>query len=614
MPSSTVHRRRRRDRRHPALRWLTPGTASWGLLAAAVVAVTILGVVAFTRYQQAAGVLEPLSTRIYLAIQLFVLESGAVAGNVPWELEVARFAAPLVAAYAVVQAVLVVFREQVDALRLWLARDHVIVVGLGRKGQLLVPELLRRGHDVVAIEADGARTGLATVRALGGLVVVGDARNPDTLERAGVDRAGHLVALCADDSTNAEIVAAAQQQADAHRAGTLHCVAHIREPGLCLLLTGTDVARPGQEPTRADYVNTHAVAAQAVMRAHPPWSDDDPDTEAVVIGTGPTARELLVTLVRAAVRWSGDARRRVTVVGAADLADLGLPAPGPEVEGAVDLRLEPDVDAVPASPSTVYVCMDDDMASTRAALRLHGVLDAASTIVVVLEQASSLADRLTGMSGDPGAPRLAVMGMLDEACQPEVMLRGTTELLARALHRAYLDAAGTDGTRRADDAAMRPWEELADSLRTSNRDQAEHVGTKLAAVGRVLVPLVAWQAVGEPFTDDEVEVMAQLEHDRWVAERRRGGWRSGPRDSSARTTPWLVAWEDLPEDIRDYDRMFVRHLPDLLARVGLQAGHRGVRDRTNHLTGQRATGMLMEPVGPPAAPRGSIGRSRHGIH
>jgi voltage-gated potassium channel Kch len=574
MPSSTALRRRARDRRHPALRWLTPGAASWVLLAVTFIFVTILGTVAFTRYQQAAGALEPLSTRLYLSIQLFILESGAVPGDVPWELEVARFAAPVVAAYAVLQAAIVVFREQVDALHLRLARGHVVVAGLGRKGQLLVPELLRRGHEVVVIEADDSSAGLATVRALGGLVVVGDARSPDTLERAGVDRADHLVALCADDSTNAEIVATAQHRAEGSRGHRLHCVAHIREPGLCLLLTGTDLGRTGQATCHADYVNVHAVAAQAVLRAHPPWTDGVPAGEAVVIGTGPTAREVLITLVRSAVGLTGRASRRLTVTGARDLADLRLPEPGPDVSGAVDLRLEPELDRMPVGAGMVYVCMDDDTAATSTALRLSGVLDAASTIVVVLEQASSLGRRLEGMVGDGDAPRLVTVGMLDEACQPDVMLLGTTELLARVLHRAYLDAAAADGARRDDDPAMRSWDELPDSLQASNRDQADHVGTKLSAVGRVLVPLVAWQAVGEPFTDDEIEVMARLEHDRWVTERRRGGWRAGPRDESARTTPWLIPWEELPDDIREYDRMFVRQLPDLLSRVGLQAGRR----------------------------------------
>ena len=64
--------------------------------------------------------------------------------------------------------------------------------------------------------------------------------------------------------------------------------------------------------------------------------------------------------------------------------------------------------------------------------------------------------------------------------------------------------------------------------------------------------------------------MARLEHERWVAERTREGWRLGSdHDPVAKTTPYLVDWEDLAEAVRDLDRDAVRELPGQLARHGL---------------------------------------------
>jgi hypothetical protein len=59
-----------------------------------------------------------------------------------------------------------------------------------------------------------------------------------------------------------------------------------------------------------------------------------------------------------------------------------------------------------------------------------------------------------------------------------------------------------------------------------------------------------------------------------MAERRKAGWRPGPRDVLGRTTPYLVPWEQLSEEVRDKDRLFIRGLPRLLASVGLQAVQR----------------------------------------
>ena len=221
------------------------------------------------------------------------------------------------------------------------------------------------------------------------------------------------------------------------------------------------------------------------------------------------------------------------------------------------------------------------------ALALHRCAsDHPCRIVVILEQRSGLDRVLERAPCLGGAPSMATFGLLDEACGPDVLLAGTTELLARALHRTYLDAHPHPGTD--EDPARRPWAELDEAFRESNRDQAAHVGVKLTAIGRTIGPLTDWDAAHQPFTDDEVEVMARSEHDRWVAERRRGGWRPGSRDLERRTTPYLVPWEELSEEIRVYDRLFVRRLPQLLASVGLQAHHLPPpHDRSIHATSER---------------------------
>jgi len=70
------------------------------------------------------------------------------------------------------------------------------------------------------------------------------------------------------------------------------------------------------------------------------------------------------------------------------------------------------------------------------------------------------------------------------------------------------------------------------------------------------------------FTDAELEQMAELEHERWLAERKRLGWSLGSRDDEARTHPSLVPWAELPEAEREKDREAVRAIPGLLASVG----------------------------------------------
>ncbi len=59
--------------------------------------------------------------------------------------------------------------------------------------------------------------------------------------------------------------------------------------------------------------------------------------------------------------------------------------------------------------------------------------------------------------------------------------------------------------------------------------------------------------------------MARMEHERWVAEKLLAGFRPGARDNAAKTSPYLVPWDELDEKVREIDRQAVREIPDLLA-------------------------------------------------
>ncbi len=63
-------------------------------------------------------------------------------------------------------------------------------------------------------------------------------------------------------------------------------------------------------------------------------------------------------------------------------------------------------------------------------------------------------------------------------------------------------------------------------------------------------------------------VMARMEHARWNAERWLDNWTLGPRNPEAKTSPYLVDWDPLPDEIKKYDRDAVRDIPELLKKVG----------------------------------------------
>ena len=65
--------------------------------------------------------------------------------------------------------------------------------------------------------------------------------------------------------------------------------------------------------------------------------------------------------------------------------------------------------------------------------------------------------------------------------------------------------------------------------------------------------------------------MAKMEHERWVKERLRDGWKFGPKkDIEEKVSPHLIPWNQLSDEIKEYDRVFIRKLPAFLAQNGFQ--------------------------------------------
>jgi ppGpp synthetase/RelA/SpoT-type nucleotidyltranferase len=142
------------------------------------------------------------------------------------------------------------------------------------------------------------------------------------------------------------------------------------------------------------------------------------------------------------------------------------------------------------------------------------------------------------------------------------------DALARAVHERHRAEAAAETSA---DPYMCPWGELADELKDSSREQADHAFAKLREIGCTVHPVRDREIVLMSFTEAEIERMAQMEHGRWNAERLKAGWNWGERkDTHTKTSPYLVAWSELPEDVRDWDRNTVREIPRHLAAVGLE--------------------------------------------
>jgi uncharacterized membrane protein len=142
------------------------------------------------------------------------------------------------------------------------------------------------------------------------------------------------------------------------------------------------------------------------------------------------------------------------------------------------------------------------------------------------------------------------------------------DLLARAIHRSYVEGCVARGEVRDSRPALLPWDQLSEELHESNLDQARHLGEKLAAIGCVMVPCFDPELRFE-YADGEVAQLARMEHERWVAERHTRGFVHGSVREDHRH-PDLVLWENLSDEARLKDEQAILDLPRLLDEAGFQ--------------------------------------------
>jgi ppGpp synthetase/RelA/SpoT-type nucleotidyltranferase len=143
------------------------------------------------------------------------------------------------------------------------------------------------------------------------------------------------------------------------------------------------------------------------------------------------------------------------------------------------------------------------------------------------------------------------------------------ETIARTAHETYRKAQIS--RKPNSDVSLVEWEVLPSNLKESNRNQADNIVGKLRQIGCTVYAVEGGEPARFKFSDSEIEIMAEMEHGRWVVERLEDGWKWGAeRDIAKKTSPYLLSWAQLPDNVKEWDRESVRTIPNVLAEVGIE--------------------------------------------
>ena len=554
------------------------------LLSICWVVVAVLAMVGLRAHPVIDGTARSFWDDVYQLPDFYSLGVGLDLAALDWRLQAARWLGPIVAGAAVLELASAILGGRLALWRAGRASAHVVVCGGGGRGRRIAAALKAEDRPVVCVEHLDATDDVRALRASGVPVVIGDARDPDVLEKAGVGRAALVVVTAGADATNAEVAAAVATTVTRTGATGVGCAVHLADAGLASLLRHRAL-QDAFSGVRWDFFDIYSAGARiAVEELLEPTTG-----HLVVVGLGQLGTCVVEEAVREVERRSGDHTLRVTVVdrdASGRVESLLLGRPVPEVDRlvtTVDIDTERptrgSADAFRAlladgSVDAVFVCFDDDARSVETALLVRTLLAGRPARIVA---------RTTGTGGltrllDGGALGITPFPLLERACGAAIVTGGTHEQVARGLHADYTD--------RVEGAPYDvPWDELPAEVQESNRKAADALAANLSAIGCELIPAGGWATAEVAFSVEEVETLGGLEHERWLAERLAAGWRyAAARDNETRTNPLLVPWRELPETAREDGRTAAHRVPAILSRAGLSVVRIGGQHPSSHPT------------------------------
>jgi TrkA-N domain/RyR domain len=550
---------------------------SWQILVVAGIGSFALGCVGYWTYLTSQHKGPSLSDVAYASMQLFFGTTMAET-HLPTSLNIARFLAFIVTGWAGVTAIAALFADRVRQMRIPWMRGHVVVCGLGYKGSEFVGHLRDANAGVVVIEADANNPHIELCRSRGVPVIIGDAQLKRTLHTAGVERAARLLAVTPEDAVNTEIVAVASELVASRSGGRLSCLAQITEPDLCLLLRIQETKRTDSE-SALDFFNTDEISARLMLNEFPIDSEHG-QPHILVAHLDDLGGWLIWHAARDWYDGRGDDTSPLQVTVLDDRGDervRALLAQHPDLEkvcqfislttSARDIQRLPAHHADAAAPplTRAYVTAYRDENALETALKLRHALPLDIGLVVALSRSDGVSRIMSDARSTNGPlANVVVFPTLERSCTVDLIQGGSFEAIARALHerwRADQIAAGNQAPT---------WAELDESRKESSRAQARDIAVKLRSIDYELAPLRDWDAASFTLTGPEIETLAIAEHDRWMSERLADGWTLGDKDVAQKKSPYLVPFEELPDDIAELDRMFVKEYPAILASGGLQ--------------------------------------------
>lgn len=141
------------------------------------------------------------------------------------------------------------------------------------------------------------------------------------------------------------------------------------------------------------------------------------------------------------------------------------------------------------------------------------------------------------------------------------IVRSKMGMLTVEMHKFY----------QSEDSDAQNFEDLPDYIKYSNYKQADFLVKILSELGYDIVDVISPLNAVDSFNEDEIEYIAEREHNAWYKLKVNLGWRyDSVRDEESKLSPNIVEWDKLNVSKKDSNKRTYRNLPQLCRNVDLK--------------------------------------------
>ncbi|MFX1533137.1 MAG: NAD-binding protein [Promethearchaeota archaeon] len=590
----------------------------WIIVLIVGIATILLGSIGFLKHFNGLGVTFTGLDVVYFAIQLFVINL-SLTGPFPWQLEIARFLAPIILVYVGSRTLLLLLNEEFTLFKLRRIKYHTIICGLGKIGIELLKSYPNRNNTLV-IEINERTAIIKSGQEGGPIISANEIIDRSMLLKARVNYANNLIVVTEDDEINLEIAAKAFDIVQEKRRSffplfftrslRLNCVVHLSDFNTLIQFSSNDHFLADTPRFCLKFFDIYENAARLLFHKYPldfladTISSDAPPVHLVVVGFDEIAQHVVLQALKQGHYANGKELYITISDKAADEKKQIFYQQYPyanmiskyiyfeqmtfnELICFATGQLKEKIDRPPIT--AFIICPESDSIGYSSALfLLRGLKEKGCNTPIFVHMESDYGFALLLQTEDNSQDSfMQPFGMINQISTWKLVMDDLRSDIARFNHDqniitkvshmmylgARLEQEGEEVIWQITAEELKEWATLRRSLKDSYLQTVDHIPVKLRAIGCGVRELKGESSLFE-FERDEIELLANMEHRRWMADKYLKGYTYDETiyetDHRNKRHPYLLPFDELTEGFKDYARKPVIIIPGILKELGLE--------------------------------------------